>query len=800
DESLKKTKILRFNLSNNTGLPKSTTRSIILNNKIYFITIKGLYSFNSSKNKFLPANFFGEEFTGGNRGIHTATMIKDSTYLLFAADVELGFLKFISGKAIWDPTIFKGLELKQINAIYVDPQGRSWFGGSEKKVIRYDPALAERSNTTYKTLLRKVIIGRDSIYFNGSFYTCKLYGQDCRKKKQTNEHLFNHVYATEQTQEFHTSIPYDLNSITFEIAAPFYKKSEKIRYKYWLRGFEYSWSPFIYESKISYPRLPEGEYTFYAKAINIYDEEGQATTFKFIIQPPWYRTTFAYVSYFFLFTMVLYTSIQISIARLKAAKKRLERMVKDRTLEIVEKNIMLEKQKEEIEYEKDKSENLLLNILPRVTAEELKLKGRATPHYYDNVTVLFTDFKGFTMVAEKMHPDDLIAELDICFNNFDKIIEEHHIEKIKTMGDAYMCAGGIPKKNITNPMDVVLAGLKIQKFMEEFKNERLKKNKPFWEIRIGIHSGPIVAGVVGSKKFAYDIWGDTVNTASRMESSGEPGRVNISGATYELVEEYFNCSYRGKVKAKNKGEIDMHFVDSIKPEFSLDENHYLPNKSFVSKLHTMSIESIGRAQSLDEMDFNFLEVQRYVKKRFKKELPKDLYYHDLDHTMDVCSVVEVIAREEGVDDANIILLKTAALLHDIGFLEQYKDHEKKGVKITQKILPGFGYTTLQIATIGGMIMATKIPHLPKNHLEEIICDADLDYLGRDDFEEISLKLKTEFQEHGIVNSDLDWEQLQLSFFKKHRYFTKYSIQNRNPSKLSAQKQIEQRMTALQPSS
>ena len=216
--------------------------------------------------------------------------------------------------------------------------------------------------------------------------------------------------------------------------------------------------------------------------------------------------------------------------------------------------------------EKERSEKLLLNILPEETAEELKTKGSATPKHYDKVSVLFTDFKGFTKIAEKLTPQELVQELNQCFMEFDRIIDKHNLEKIKTIGDAYMCAGGIPVANDTNPADVVMAGLEIKGYMEKLKKEREARGEDYWELRIGIHTGQVIAGVVGRNKFAYDIWGDAVNTASRMESSGIPGKVNISGTTYELIKERFDCQHRGKIAAKNKGDIDMYIVEGIKKD------------------------------------------------------------------------------------------------------------------------------------------------------------------------------------------------------------------------------------------
>jgi class 3 adenylate cyclase len=222
------------------------------------------------------------------------------------------------------------------------------------------------------------------------------------------------------------------------------------------------------------------------------------------------------------------------------------------------------KQRNKIASEKKRSDELLLNILPEETAEELKATGTAKAKSFEMVTVLFTDFKNFTLASEILTAEELVEEINHCFSEFDRIISKYHIEKIKTIGDAYMCAGGLPIANTTNPIDVIHAGLEMVDFIARNKADRQAKGQPFFELRLGIHTGPVVAGIVGIKKFAYDIWGDTVNTASRMESSGEVGRVNISGTTYEIVKDHFNCIHRGKIEAKNKGQIDMYFVESAK--------------------------------------------------------------------------------------------------------------------------------------------------------------------------------------------------------------------------------------------
>ncbi len=239
-------------------------------------------------------------------------------------------------------------------------------------------------------------------------------------------------------------------------------------------------------------------------------------------------------------------NLRINEKRLEEYNTNLEYKVNERTLDL--------------QSEKEKSDELLLNILPIDIARELKEKGTAQAKKFDSVTVLFTDFKGFSIIAEKMSADELVSEIDFCFKEFDRIIQKYGIEKIKTIGDAYMAVGGLPVVNQTHAADVIKAALEIRDFIEDHKEKNKEQNKPIFEIRIGVHTGNVVAGIVGLKKFAYDIWGDTVNLASRMESSSEPGKVNISGATYELVKDHFNCTYRGKIKAKNKGEVDMYFV------------------------------------------------------------------------------------------------------------------------------------------------------------------------------------------------------------------------------------------------
>ena len=223
------------------------------------------------------------------------------------------------------------------------------------------------------------------------------------------------------------------------------------------------------------------------------------------------------------------------------------------------KNQKIEAQKEQIEAERHKSDVLLLNILPDEIAQELRVQGYANPRFYEAATVLFTDFLNFTSLSERLTPEQLIGELDECFLAFDEICEKHRLEKIKTIGDAYMCAGGLPVPNDTHPVDAVRAALEMTEWLN--RRNRENPNAIFREMRIGIHTGPVIAGVIGKNKFAYDIWGDAVNLAARLEELGEPGRVNISGATCEAVKHQFRCTHRGKKEVHNKGLVDMYFIE-----------------------------------------------------------------------------------------------------------------------------------------------------------------------------------------------------------------------------------------------
>lgn len=368
-------------------------------------------------------------------------------------------------------------------------------------------------------------------------------------------------------------LPYEHNQIAFEFAAIETDRPFMVRYQYMLEGYDKNWSRITSRSIANFGNMNEGTYTFKLKAQGANGVWSKPIMYTFKVLPPWYRTWWAYLMYAMLFTGALQIFSKWRERRLRVEKEKLEKTVVERTEELVLKNAVVEKQKEELleknkiveeqktaaEKEKKRSDDLLLNILPEEVAEELKEKGKAEAKHFENVTVLFTDFVNFTKVSETLSPQELVNELHACFKAFDHIMDRYGIEKIKTIGDAYLAVCGLPIPDAIHAQKVGQAAIDICIFMKERRQQL--GNKTF-EIRVGINSGNVVAGIVGVKKFAYDVWGDTVNTAARMEQNSETGKINISSTTYELVKNTFNCIHRGKIQAKGKGEIDMYFLES----------------------------------------------------------------------------------------------------------------------------------------------------------------------------------------------------------------------------------------------
>ncbi len=354
------------------------------------------------------------------------------------------------------------------------------------------------------------------------------------------------------------------NALTFNVSAPFYLKSQGTQYQYRIEGAINNWTRWSKETEIKPGIIPPGDYILQVRAKNILGEVSEIRTLPFSVQKPILLRWYFMLLYVVILVLIVFTIIKIRERSLKETQRILEDKVEQRTADLAK--------------AMEQAEELLLNILPKETAEELKLHGQATAKHYNQVSVMFTDFKGFTAFAENTKPQDLVNELHRYFVRFDEIIGKYHLEKIKTIGDAYMCAGGVPKRSNSNAIASTLAALEIRDYMNDVTAHKMLNKEPILEIRLGIHTGPLTAGVVGMKKFAYDIWGDTVNTASRMETASEPGRVNVSGTSYELIKKYFECESRGKKAVKGKGSVEMYFVNAIKPEFSEHAEGKIPNK------------------------------------------------------------------------------------------------------------------------------------------------------------------------------------------------------------------------------
>lgn len=343
------------------------------------------------------------------------------------------------------------------------------------------------------------------------------------------------------------TLPFTDNHLTFDFAGIDLSDPSQLIYQVRLEGYDPDWIDLGQRNTQTYPNLPPGAYSFQLRARNskgIWNEVPLA--FQFEIRPPFYASPWFILLCAVALVLLIVLFVRWRIRALEAKNKQLDRAVKERT--------------KELRQEKEKSERLLLNILPRETAEELKENGSAKARSYPQASVLFADLKGFTMMTEKVEANELVSILDDAFRAFDKNCDIYGVEKIKTIGDAYMCAAGIPAEHEDHAQRLVRFALAMIASMEVLNRANEARGLPRCELRVGIHSGPIIAGVVGEKKFAYDIWGDTVNTASRMESSGEAGKVNISAGTYALVKDHFVCESRGWVKAKNKGELEMYFV------------------------------------------------------------------------------------------------------------------------------------------------------------------------------------------------------------------------------------------------
>lgn len=544
---------------------------------------------------------------------------------------------------------------------------------------------------------------------------------------------------------------HDNNNLVFQYNA------DGREFRFFLEGFDEGYTPWKTSGFKEYTNLPGGRYTFHAESRVSSGQTAGLTEINILVRPPWYLSGLALIFYLALVSIVIWTQYEQMNLRFAHRQYALEQIINKRTEDLI--------------IEKEKSEALLANVLPKNTASEIMAKGKATKIKYNFVTVLFSDIQGFTKIAEEMNPEVLIDELDKFFFYFDSVVEKFGIEKIKTIGDAYMCAGGIPEKNRTNPVEVILAALEMKAYMNRLKETSELQGMKYWDIRIGIHTGTVVAGVVGQKKLSYDIWGDTVNTASRMESSGEAGKINISGTTFEFVREFFSCEYRGKMPVKYKGELEMYFVNGILPDLCDEKGE--PNRKFIIRMQMIKL----------------LDIEEAVIKIFEDEASPNLYFHNSGLVKSVTNHAELLATSERLPEDDYIILKLAAVFLFTGFIYDYEKPAEASVNLLTEMLPRYGF---------GQNEAEKVSTLIRNSFNDvnnslsdmILHDARYDYLGRVDYIRLNEKLLREKTEYGKHPEGKNWAQQQKRFLKEHDFLTP-------TAKLLRNVQIDEQIEALE---
>jgi adenylate cyclase len=418
-----------------------------------------------------------------------------------------------------------------------------------------------------------------------------------------------------------------------------------------------------------------------------------------------------------------------------------------------------------------------------VTVEELEnqlitdeTKGSENSFNVKGITVLFIEIQGFkNIIDDDVSSTRLYDKLDEIYLKFNEIAKKHKAERVKVIGDYYVCAGGITEKNSTNPIDVALVALEINEYLNSIYKSYKKEGKVFWNLKIGIHSGNGIVQVKGRKAKIYTLTGEVINTLPRIASMSEPGEIFISDFTYELVKSYFNCDYIAELPVKYRGSLGLYKLKRIKKIYS--ENR----KSGIHPNNDFRLRYLMR---------QFTDIEQKMLVFLHDKLPDHLHYHNCSHTIDVVSQTELIGIGEGVSDEHLLLLKTAALFHDSGHTVQSANHEHYSTEIAREWLPEYGYLPEQIDLICEIIMATQLPPEPKNLLEMIICDSDLDYLGRADFIPGSNNLFEELKAMNIITDLNEWNKLQVKFLNGHQFFTETSQRLREVNKQSQISRIE----------
>ena len=424
-------------------------------------------------------------------------------------------------------------------------------------------------------------------------------------------------------------------------------------------------------------------------------------------------------------------------------------------------------------YFKDlKINQLLNNIFPDKVLTELNQNGKFPPKRIENGAVLFTDFVNFSQKSKEIKPINLLEQLEYYFNQFEVIIARYKLEKIKTIGDSFMVIGGVTETNQNPAIRACLAAIEIRDFMINEKLIAKALKKDFWEIRIGIHMGPLVAGIIGTTKMSFDVWGDTVNIASRAEQISDRNQITITENILKNIFDFFQVENRGEMEIKKSGgDINMYFLDKLKDEFSLYHEGEIPNHTVRKKCDLSPID-------IDHMRIDILN-------KLKTLLPEEVVYHTISHTLNVEKVALKLAQIEGLNEEETQILQTAVLYHDAGYIVTNINNEVFAIQLAKNNLPKYGYDSSQIDRISEIISYTKKgAETPKSILQKIMQDADHDYFGRADYLEIASKLRLELENYGNKMSEKEWILYQLDYLENiHQYYTETSknirLKNKN---------------------
>ncbi|NOZ45190.1 MAG: hypothetical protein GXO79_00255 [Chlorobi bacterium] len=706
-----------------------------------FSTKYGLYQFNENKQVFFADSLLGAQYAGGNHAIYK--LVENKNGEIWFSSGTHGKYDNLTGIAHYDSTnkpVISTLEFNRIRnykieAIY--PEDKICWFGSYNGLIRYDKSIVQNNKIKQETYIRKVIIAKDSVLYYG----------------------INTVFKKNKNSSALPEINNKYNSIRFEYASPNYDRSE-ILYQYTLKGYDKNWSAWSASNFKEYTNLRRGKYIFKVRAKNKYGQITQEATFTFKVLPSLFSSTLAFIYYLIVAISFFYMITKLRSYRFAKERYELEQIINIRT--------------EELAYEKEKADELFAKATSEDSLSELIMREKDESKRFKNVSVLLVELSGFDNSKEKENKD----AFNKIFKYFDVIIERNQLQKIKSETNTYVCCGGLPEASQISALNSVLAAREMIDHINKINNDNSIARHTIF-IQIGIHTGPVAAMYSGKKKIPYNLSGETVNIANRVLASSEIGKISISSKTYKYVKNFFVFQFVEKLQVKFIGNIDRFIIDGLNPLLSIDGKGFEPNDEFKTQVALM----------------RFYDLKNYVLRKIENELPKNQYFHNVKHAINFISHIDFIAHAEKVNSSELLLLETAALFYDLGFIKSYSDHEVKSLKFAKEILPQYGYNNEQIKQISDLLYAIKKNPTPKNKLEMIICDAYFDHLGSNEFNKLSRNLFKELVENKKFEDDFDkWNTEQLNFLENHVYFTETAKNFRNSYKQKTIDHLKKRST------